>query len=318
MYTEQVDSEMRWLEEQLNSYVFKPRERSTKELDRLKHVIDSYGLAVKESFIRQYVERKETETALRVSSLGKPAVLQALTVLGLEKATEPTTKLRHIFHTGDVFEAYLIAYMQLCGYDVEQEQCEVNFNGVLGHIDLVASTPSGKVVLEVKTMSQNYFYNFLKEPNDERGYLTQAAIYSRCMNLPIYWVCCNKGTHEVKIVKPDVEAFDLVLKRAEKLIPKLRALTSLEDVVSTLTCPPVVPELFRRKETGNYLVPPAMKYSPFRHCWYEIETEYTKAGKPKEYVVDYYPKEEVLERLQRMTGTPAYEEVEELLEDEGA
>jgi hypothetical protein len=263
------------------------------------------------------MEPSKQEATLRVSSLGKPAVLQALTVLGVDNFSVLTTKLRHVFHTGDVFEAYLKAYMKLCKYAVLDEQAEVNFKGVLGHIDLAVETPSGKVVLEVKTMSQNYFYNFIREQDDARGYLTQAAVYSHCMSLPIYWVCLNKGTHEIKVIKPDVESFDKVLERAERLIPKLRAISSLEDLVDTLQCPPVEQEVFRRKETGNFLVPASMRYSPFRHCWYEIET--TQDGKkPKEYVLDYLPKDEVLKRLRRMTEVSATVEVEELLKEEGA
>lgn len=305
-----------YLADQLNNYIYKPEVDETTAQSKFD-IAKDLGDEVTKSFMRQYVlPRDEEKPFLRVSSLGKPAVLQALHLLGLEKQGELSTKSRHIFFTGDVFESYVIAYMKLMDWSVQRQQEEVEFLGVKGHIDGVMSIPDiGSCVLEFKTMSQNYFASFTKEVNDDRGYITQLAIYSHCLGLPACWVVINKGTHEVRVIAPAQDDLDAALHRAERIIPKLLQVKGLEDVVTLFKAPPPQEELYRGKPTGLYVVPNSMKYSTFRHAFYDLVQAKSKGGSYKEYIESVATPEVALSRLERMLVTEV-DELEALLEEE--
>lgn len=313
-----LDTALQYLADQLNNYIYHPEVDESTAQAKLD-IAQDLAEDVKASFMRQFVlPRPADEPYLRVSSLGKPAVLQALNLLGHGKLTDHTTKLRHIFFTGDVFESYVVAYMRFMGWSVQRQQEELDFMGVKGHIDGVLNIPGyGSALLEFKTMSQNYFSAFTKAPNDNRGYITQLAIYSHCLDLPAVWCVINKGTHEVRLIKPDQDDLDAALTRAKRIIPKLQAVTKLEDVVTLFKAPPPEEELYRNKVTGLYKVPESMRYSKFRHAFYAIKQGKSKGGAYREYVKDVRRPEVALELLQGMTVS-ADDEIEAILEAEVA
>ena len=254
-----------------------------------------YAQAEAESLFRQFDPNKEEKsTALRVSSLGKPAVIQALKVLGYDDNGYVSNKMRHIFKTGDTFESYLIALCKVFGAEVSLAQAEVGFMGIKGHIDFVYNN---ECIVEVKTASPNYFSKFVREPNDDRGYITQAAIYSECLNLPIYWLMLNKATHEVAMVTPNVEALDNAKRRAERIIPLLTSVSCANDVLTMFRVPPAVEETYRRKKTGYYVMPDSIKYSSFAPLFYELE----EGSNGKKYVTGYHDKETFLSLLAEYT-----------------
>lgn len=259
-------------------------------------IANEYAQAEADSLMRQFDPNKEEKsTALRVSSLGKPAVLQALKVLGYDENGYVSNKMRHIFKTGDTFESYLIALCKVFGAEVSLAQAEVEFMGVKGHIDFVYNN---ECIVEVKTASPNYFSKFVREPNDDRGYITQAAIYSKCLNLPIYWLMLNKATHELAIVTPDSTKLESAVSRAERIIPLLTSISSTSDVLTKFRVPPAVEETYRRKKTGYYVMPDSMKYSSFAPLFYELEEE-----ENKRYVTGYRDSETFLSLLSEYTQT---------------
>lgn len=313
-----LEQHLNYLSQQLNNFVYCTTENYDETYVRVREgIAKEYGEEVSRSFLRQYVTPKEVESPyLRVSSLGKPAVLQALTLLGYESMGNVSTKLRNIFHTGDVFEAYVVAYMKLMNWKVSRQQEELEFDGVLGHIDGVINVPDfGECLLEFKTMSQFYFSSFVKQPNDDRGYITQLAIYSHCLNIPAAWIVTNKGTHEVAVIQPDQDMLDSALARAHRIIPLLNSVKSLHDVVSLFKAPPPQDEVYRSKKTGSYVVPGSMKYSKWRFAFYNIENGKTKGGAWKEYITSIPSKDEQLERLEKLTAVRETE-VENIVNEE--
>lgn len=229
-------------------------------------VANEYAEAVKQSFIRNYTTNDVCEKespALRVSSLGKPTVLQALSVLGYKETDTIEGKLNHIFHTGDLFEALAIAVAKGRCYHVADEQAEVEFEGVKGHIDFILNN----TLVEVKTMSSQYHLKFSKNPNDDRGYITQLAVYSHCLGLSGNWLALNKGTHTVTSIEPDEDVLQAALARVKRILPFLRNLDSFKDVIEKIPCPPPVYD----KRSGLYVVPESMKWSVFAPVFYEIE-----------------------------------------------
>jgi hypothetical protein len=171
----------------------------------------------------------------------------------------------------------------------------IEYAGVRGHSDIVVRTPEGEsILLEVKTATDRYYHAFMKHPDDERGYVSQLALYEECLGLPGYWVFFNKNTSEIGIQQLNNDQRTFALERANRIIPVLRDIETegkWEALVSAvqgglLQAPPPVPEVFRRSETGGFLVPQSMKFTKYRHCFYEITTEKNGYNKDTEYVIN--------------------------------
>ncbi len=278
-----------------------------------------YRTAIEESFARQFTDKGDDQErdTLRVSSIGKPCVLQALKLLGYHEPP-PERKMRFVFHLGDIFEAYLTLLAKAYGFEVVTPQAEVDFLGVKGHIDFILRNPITKemAVIELKTMSGSYWNKFhtsyrgeyfaKEDPScDTRGYLAQGAIYSHCTGLPLYWIVMDKSRNLTHLVQPVEENFEAAIRKATKIIPKLRQVEKFDDVLRLFKAPPGVPEFSgrgRNKEaTGNFTLVESMQYSPFRHIFYELEPA-QKWNEQIEYIVDYRSPEEAKEVLEELTN----------------
>lgn len=247
-----------------------------------------YADEVKESFERQFCSvSKGSGDSIRMSGLGKPAVLQAMKVLGYEESNTFDMTMRHRFHIGDSFEAYLMALAKFYFPGrVRGSQDTVEYMGIKGHLDGIIDTPDGSVVIEAKSMTERYFMKFLKTQDDERGYATQAALYSHCTGLPLVWVCLNKATHRVEMIELQPEDGLKALLRAERLIPMLKSLKHFGDIWDCgMMAPPPTAEIYQRKETGMKLVPESMRYSSFIDVFYYTEMMEDGYHKIKTYVV---------------------------------
>lgn len=260
---------------------------------------DEYATALRNSLLRQFVKKSNDvdKRVLRISSLGRPAVLQALNIpsvreqlseLNLWNNVEPNSfALRDAFHRGDQFEAFMIFHLRRLGFNIISTQECVNFLGVEGHPDVVIERNGERLLLEIKTLSDNYFRQFVRDPDDERGYVTQLSLYQACLNVPAVWLCLNKCTHELVVVEPNVEALAKAKERAERIIPLFEKIKSFEDIFKYFKAPPPIREFFKRRQTGRKLLPLSMRYSPHRQLFYHILVEENGYGKATEYVVDY-------------------------------
>jgi len=256
----------------------------------------SFSNEMHEALKNQYTTHREF-SPLRVSSLGKPAVLQGLGMLGYHD-NDIERRLNFIFLTGHYFEAWLVTMMKAYGMKVVSQQSEVNYLGVLGHTDVIVELNGAPLLVEVKTMSDSYFNQFTKKPNDERGYITQLAIYKHCLGIPAVWLCYNKGTGDIR----EVEMSDTTwaLERANDIIPLLRDTRFVSDVFKHFDAPEPVPEVFKRKETGMYLIPPSMRWSKYADVFYHITTDKNGYNKDTRYVTGYTTPEEGELTLQQM------------------
>lgn len=249
---------------------------------------DDYGAALADSLKKHFAEDRP-KGGLRMSNIGKPATVLALAKLGYIEP-EPRGKSRVIFHLGDVFENLLEVLMQAYGIKVLESQTEVHHLGLTGHLDYVIESPvTGEpVIVEAKTMSPNYTRIFKREQNNDRGYITQLAMYSAAKQMPATWVCFDKGTAETFEVQTNPGSFQEALLKAEDVIERLDNVQALEDILHTsggyFRAPPPIPEKYRGKMTGNFLVPTQLKMSPFRYALYNIVSGTNGYNKATEYV----------------------------------
>ena len=244
----------------------------------------SYGQAMGDSLARHYAEDRQ-KGGLRMSNIGKPAVVLALAHLGYAEQ-EPKGRSRIIFHTGDMYENWLEVMLKVYGFEIIDSQPEVNYMGITGHADFVIREPkSGEpLIIEAKTMSEGYARMFSRELNDDRGYISQLAMYSAGLGHKATWVCWNKGNSETFEIVPNEGLMQQKLDRAEQVIERVRKVKTLDDVLKQVRVPPPRPEVYQKKETGRYLVPGSLSYSPFKRALYVTSDGRNNYGKETTYV----------------------------------
>lgn len=267
----------------------------------------SYGEAMSQSLHRHFAEDRQ-KGGVRMSNLGKPATLLALAKLGYVEP-EPKGKSRFIFHLGDVFENFLEVMLQAYGIEILDSQQEVNFMGIIGHLDYIIKSPvTGKpVIVEAKTMSQNYSRLFSQKTDDDRGYVTQLALYANGTGLDATWICFNKGTSELFEVETNPGLFVVSLVRAQDVLNRLANVNTLEDVLHTsggyFRPPPPQEEKYKGQLTGKRLLPVTFKLSPFKSVLYKITEGMNGYKKDTLYVDDYADVEHMRRELDFLVDT---------------
>jgi len=257
-----------------------------------------YIHAVARSFEDHFITQQERKY-IGVSSIYHPVIQLGMKQLGFPFVDNVglTVKNGFIFHFGDVFEAIILELMRGFGITVEYEQQEVYYKGIRGHIDCVAAS----TLIDVKTMNQDYFKRFYKEPNDSRGYLTQLALYKDCIGSETGgWLIFNKGSNKIHYIEADNDVLDAHRQLADNKIFLLNQITDVESLVKNCTVPSPRAEIYKGEETGKYLPPLSLnKNSPYLHCFFEVEESKNKYGKLTTYVSQYpRPQQEIIENLQ--------------------
>ena len=239
-----------------------------------------------------------------VSELGKPAVLLGLKKLGITLDTlTPARKMNMFF--GNAFEAGLIALMRARGLLIHT-QTPLDFNGIPGHIDMLVDG----CVVEVKTMSEGYFRQFTETMNDDRGYITQLAVYSHCVGAPGVFLCYDKAAtvHDdktpLRLITPPPNLLEERLARAVDVVGTLDSIVCLHDIFEYMEPPAPRAEIYRGNETGNYLIPECMKYTAARHIFYKIEDALNGYKKPTSYIVGINTYDEAMEVLHELGLSP--------------
>lgn len=252
--------------------------------------------------VHSFMKDEEPATHLRMSQLGKPMVTQAMNKLLKERgktAKEFPASLQSAFLIGHLMEAWILELGEQLGlWAVAEKQTELEYRGVKGHVDAIVELSDGSLsVLEIKTMSSTY-YNQFKKLNgvcDERGYLTQACMYSKCTGLPVTWVCWNKAFGGFAVIPLDYD-IDTILYRTDYIIDVLPSMKTAADIL-LLPTPKPVDELFRGEPTGNLIMSPNFRWEPYAPFFYKTAKGFNKSNKEVLYVLDYETPEKVEEKL---------------------
>ena len=282
---------------------------------------------IAESLLHSYSE--EYKPSLRVSTLGKEPLLQALAHIGYEDY-----KLDNFFlaNNGHIFEALVRFILRCRGFDIEYDDfysTTVDFYGVKGHCDFVLKTPMGKrIVCEVKHCSENFLKGFLEPEmgyneqtnrtyktgdlksslstfalnNDYRGYIHQLSVYSYCLDIDAMWIFYNKGSHQVQCVPLPNGLRDKIIPQLKDLVETIKPISTLPEVLDTFDIPKPVAQVSRGVPTGLHYVPMCMRNSAFKDLFYG-ET-FTIAGKKTEFVEkgEILDKEDIIRRFSGYYG----------------
>lgn len=249
--------------------------------------INSLTTSYKRMLINQYREKSNpndnTNYPLRPSMLGKPALLIAYMYYHPNTACAFPNKNARMASIGYYFEEWVYAKLLGLGYyvnhDVEDSLIWWNHE-IKCHADFVIQhRDSDKaVIIECKELSDYYYKQWTKykQAEDDRGYLTQASIYSQAFNLPLIWILGNRATGEIDYRILTKEEKTMYYDRAEEIVRVLLNDTSCwEECFKFME--PEPPNVTKKGLT----VPFAMK--PIANVVYELDD--------KGYVLDYkYPK----------------------------
>ena len=176
---------------------------------------------------------------------------------GSKEELEPHTLLK--FLIGDIYEATLLFLAKCAGHDVQDEQKEVEVNGIKGHIDAVID---GHVV-DVKSASTYAFkkfkYGTLAE-DDPFGYIDQIGGYCTAMGLPGAFLAGDKQNGHLALLKVPQE--DTEGLRVEERIEHLK------EVVVAETPPERCYEPQPEGQSGNMALAIGCSYCPHKfRCW---------------------------------------------------
>lgn len=217
--------------------------------------------------------RRERETYLRMSNVGRPCLRQTWYSINKPEMGEdvlPHTKLK--FAYGDILEDVVLDLAEMAGHTVTHRQEELEILGVRGHCDAVIDG----VTVDVKTASKFAFKKFeegLKEEGDSFGYLSQLASYTYALSekdetvsrSQSAFLVINKETGKLHL---DVHSFN------EKYYAGL--LERYEGAIQTVskTDPPARAfEPVSEGKSGNYKLNVECSYCPFRfECYPETRT----------------------------------------------
>lgn len=266
----------------------------------------SVGDEIAYAFQRHFEKGEDYDDSpvIRASNLGKPATLLALNKLGY---VEPPLKGRVKFacYLGDVWESALEVFLKMHGYEIVATQDEIEWEGISGHFDFIVNDGKQDVLVEAKSLSEGYSRVFMREPNDDRGYVTQLAIYTRATQLPGAWLCFNKGSGEMYQVLPNDGQLDAALYRGQKVIERMEEVHTVADVLKAFRPPPPVPEVYRKNQTGLYKLPQSLAWSPFASALYKITHGVNGYNKPTTYVDSIADAEHLEQELEFLVATGA-------------
>jgi hypothetical protein len=234
--------------------------------------------------------------------MGKPALEIAAKYHGVYQSDEDfSDQTKLIFWFGHAFESWLQLYLEKQGYEFCSTQQSYNYMEITGHSDFVVRSPQGqRMVIDAKCVNDRTFEQYRKNGlDDDRGYLTQLAIYSYCEgNIPAAVVMCNKSNGAVSYAWADPQNKVRALFRCDSILGVLQdsdqiegsALDKFNYCFQFFRPPEPRVEIHKKEPTGKFLLPDAMRFSALSSVIYDTYTDYNARNELKTYVSDYnYP-----------------------------
>lgn len=170
--------------------------------------LNTFAKNLAETIRSRIVERREGKQSLRLSQIGTP--IRKLWY-SIKDTNQPTLsgKDRLKFLYGDILEELLLLLIKTAGHKIEDEQKEVQIDGVVGHQDCRIDG----IVTDIKSASSFAFKKFkdgsLINGNDPFGYIPQISAYAEAQgeNSAAFLVI-NKENADLHVL--DVDFFDMI------------------------------------------------------------------------------------------------------------
>jgi len=171
-----------------------PIDMDEEEVD--KH-IDTFGDMLKIHIKEFLYEKPQTNGHLRLSAIGKPD-RQLWYNINRSKNGEtlkPSTRIKFLY--GYILEELLLLCTSISGHKVEQQQKEIEIEGIKGHQDAIIDN----VLVDCKSASGRSFQKFKNNTlvtDDPFGYISQISAYAEANDMDeAAFLVIDKSTGEI-------------------------------------------------------------------------------------------------------------------------
>ena len=253
-------------------------------------IIQEFGEACKQAFIKQFVDERETKFKPRMSNIGKPLCQLQMEKKGAPAETPPyNAKMRFIF--GDLIEALAVAILKASGIKIEEFQKKVKYKF---DKDKIYGTYDVKIqnrVWDIKSASPYSFKHKFGDAggfdavvnDDPFGYVSQGYLYAKAGGVDFGgWIVINKSTGEWSVVETPVSDEIHSKKAVKQAKDNLKA---LNDDIPFKRLYEDKEEYFNRKLTGNKVLGIECSFCAYKKpCWGDLQylpQQQSKALNPK-------------------------------------
>ena len=227
--------------------------------------LEAFAENVKELLRQRLAKREPDKNSIRFSNLGKPDRVHWYKANGYEgEAFRPQTLLKFLY--GDLIEQLMVFLIKESGHTVEDEQREIELDGILGHIDAIIDGH----VADVKSASPFSFQKFEDGSvleKDPFGYVPQISGYEnviRAGRAPTF-IAFDKVHGDVCVREVPEEAVQ-ANKPAERIAHLKQVITQEEP---PKRCYEPVPD----GKSGNMKLGTECSYCEFKKaCWPGLRT----------------------------------------------
>ena len=237
-----------------NLFTLNPIKMNEKEVD--KH-IDTFGEMLK-IHIKEFLYEQPRTNNLRLSSIGKPDRQLWYDANTERKAVSLKPEIRIKFLYGYILEELLLLCSSISGHKVEDQQKEVEVEGIIGHQDSLIDG----VLVDCKSASAASFQKFKNNElinEDPFGYIAQISAYAEANNVDeAAFLVINKSSGEICLTP--VHSMEMI--NASKRIKYLKGILNNDSVPDR--CYDSVPD----GKSGNRKLPIGCIYCGHkRDCW---------------------------------------------------
>ena len=241
-------------------------------------IVNEFGEACKQAFIKQFSEEREEEFRPRMSSIGRPLCQLQMEKMGA-KAETPAYNSKMRFILGDLIEALAVAILKSSGIKIDSMQEKVTHafknDAINGTYDVEIM---GKI-WDIKSASP-YSFQY-----DTFAYLAQGYLYSKATGKDFGgWIVINKSTGEWSVLETPInneEASNKILEQVEKDLRTLNSDAPFKRLFEDEE------EYFNKKPTGNRILGKECTFCAYKKtCWENLEylpQQQSKAISPKYY-----------------------------------
>lgn len=223
--------------------------------------VEWFGEAAKDLLRSRLAKRKERSGGLRFSNLGKKDRQLWYEWKMPENGEKMSSKTFLKFLYGDFYELILLFLAKEAGHSVEQEQQEIEVDGIKGHIDAIIDG----VVVDVKSASSYSFDKFMSGKlydDDAFGYIPQLSGYANVLTpgASAAFLVADKVNGNVGLMKVPYEVIS-----GHQPAPRIEHLKKvMESDVEPERCYDPVPD----GKSGNLKLNTNCSYCAFKeHCW---------------------------------------------------
>jgi hypothetical protein len=293
--------------------------------------VDRFGEMAKEAIRKHFgktpADASEPQRTIRASTLGRPICQQQMQQIGAPSA-DPSPFEYFKLAYGDIVEGLATVIMEGAALPIEAMQCPVSLALSSGTFTGTYDFRIDGQIYDFKTASQWSFKHKFQEDglgdeirdtgSDELGYGIQGQFYQNASGYPFAgWIVVDKSSGEwtfapISLVSDNENlerrAAALVASReaiVENGLPAPDDRTNVNSYNIKRVFSPVE-ETFRKKPTGNMLLPSGCTFCKFkRSCWDKLEYRRAIKSEAKNPALKYYVEVKEEYGQEEVTGASA-------------